>query len=46
MFWYILIFLLPAIYGESAVMPSVRMAAVGIVGVLLYKYLKSRLSNT
>ncbi|WP_217705146.1 phosphatase PAP2 family protein [Peristeroidobacter soli] len=42
-FWYILIFLLPAIYGESAVMPSVRMAVVGIVGVLLYKYLKSRL---
>jgi undecaprenyl-diphosphatase len=42
-FWYALIFLLPAIYGPSAVMPSVRMAVVGIVGVLLYKYLKSRL---
>jgi undecaprenyl-diphosphatase len=42
-FWYILIFLLPAIYGESAVLPSVRMAAVGVAGVLLYKYLKSRL---
>lgn len=42
-FWYALIFLLPAIYGETAVMPSVRMAVVGIVGVLLYKYLKSRL---
>lgn len=43
MFWYALIFLLPAVYGEAAVWPSVRMAAVGVVGVLLYKYLKSRL---
>jgi undecaprenyl-diphosphatase len=42
-FWYALIFLLPAIYGEQAVFPAVRMAAVGIVGLLLYKYLKSRL---
>ena len=43
MFWYALIFLLPAIYGERAAAVSVRMAAVGVVGVLLYKYLKSRL---
>lgn len=42
-FWYALIFLLPAIYGQSAILPAVRMAAAGIVGVLLYKYLKSRL---
>lgn len=42
-FWYALVFLLPAIYGEPAVLPSVRMAIVGIIGVLLYKYLKSRL---
>jgi len=40
-FWYILIFLLPAIYGEAAIMSSVRMAAVGIADVLLYEYLKS-----
>jgi undecaprenyl-diphosphatase len=42
-FWYALVFLLPAAYGEVAIVPSVRMAVVGIVGVLLYKYLKSRL---
>ena len=42
-FWYALIFLLPAVYGEMAVLPAVRMAGAGVVGVLLYKYLKSRL---
>ena len=42
-FWYALIFLLPAVYGGQAVFPSVRMAVVGVTGVLLYKYLKSRL---
>ena len=42
-FWYGLIFLLPAVYGESALYPALRMAIVGVVGVTLYKYLKSRL---
>lgn len=42
-FWYALIFVLPAVYGKTAVLPSVRMAVVGVIGVLLYKYLKSRL---
>jgi undecaprenyl-diphosphatase len=42
-FWYALILLLPALFGRVAVLPSVRMAIVGVVGVLLYKYLKSRL---
>ncbi|HJY39920.1 MAG TPA: phosphatase PAP2 family protein [Steroidobacteraceae bacterium] len=42
-FWYGLIFLLPAVYGESALYPALRMAIVGVVGVGLYKYLKSRL---
>ena len=42
-FWYGLIFLLPAVYGEAAYYPAVRMAIVGVVGVALYKYLKSRL---
>lgn len=42
-FWYALILLLPAFFGAEAVLPSVRMAVVGIAGVLLYKYLKSRL---
>lgn len=42
-FWYALILLLPAFFGAQAILPAVRMAIVGIVGVLLYKYLKSRL---
>ncbi|HEX4971469.1 MAG TPA: phosphatase PAP2 family protein [Steroidobacteraceae bacterium] len=42
-FWYVLIVLLPVVYGETALYPAVRMAIVGVVGVALYKYLKSRL---
>src|SRR6185503_16511988 len=42
-FWYVLIVLLPVVYGESALYPALRMAAVGVVGLGLYKYLKSRL---
>ncbi len=42
-FWYVLVLSLPLFYGERALLPAVRMAAVGFVGVALYKYLKSRL---
>ena len=42
-FWYVLIGLLPVVYGEAALYPALRMAAVGVVGLGLYKYLKSRL---
>ena len=42
-FWYVLIVLLPVVYGEAAIYPALRMAAVGVVGLALYKYLKSRL---
>ena len=42
-FWYVLIVLLPVVYGESALYPALRMAAVGLIGLGLYKYLKSRL---
>jgi undecaprenyl-diphosphatase len=42
-FWYVLIVLLPVVYGEVALYPALRMAAVGAIGVGLYKYLKSRL---
>jgi undecaprenyl-diphosphatase len=42
-FWYALILLLPLIYGERALYPAARMAAVGFLGVALYKYLKGRL---
>jgi undecaprenyl-diphosphatase len=42
-FWYVLIVFLPVLYGETALYPALRMAAVGMSGVALYKYLKSRL---
>jgi undecaprenyl-diphosphatase len=42
-FWYVLIVLLPVVYGETALYPALRMAAVGLIGLGLYKYLKSRL---
>lgn len=42
-FWYALIVLLPVIYGEVALFAALRMAAVGVIGLGLYKYLKSRL---
>lgn len=41
--WYALILMLPLAGGARAFYPAARMAAVGIIGVLLYKCLKSRL---
>ena len=38
--WYLLIIALPFVYGPSAVRPAVVMALTGILGVLLYKWLK------
>ena len=42
-FWYSLILLLPVMYGAGAFYPALRMAIVGGVGYVIYKYLKSRL---
>jgi len=42
LFWYVLILLLPVVYGSAGVLPAVRMAIVGFTGVALYKCLKSR----
>jgi undecaprenyl-diphosphatase len=42
-FWYALMVLLPVMYGPRGVMPAIRMAAVGIAGLAVYKLLKSRL---
>ncbi|MGH8179244.1 MAG: phosphatase PAP2 family protein [Steroidobacter sp.] len=41
--WFGLVLSLPVIYGEAALMPAARMAIVGLTGLGLYKYLKSRL---
>jgi undecaprenyl-diphosphatase len=42
-FWYTLVLLLPVVYGERGLYPAIRMAVVGLVGVAVYKYLKTRL---
>ena len=41
--WYLLILLLPVVYGDAGLKPAARMALVALSGVLLYKFLKSRL---
>lgn len=44
-FWYSLMLLLPFLYGNRGVRTSLRMALVGTVGLMLYKYLKHRLTR-
>lgn len=44
-FWYTLMLFLPVAYGEAGLMPALRMALVGVVGLGLYKYLKKRLTR-
>lgn len=41
-FWYVLIALLPVLYGAAALSVSARMMLAGIVGVAVYKLLKAR----
>ena len=38
--WYVLLALLPLLYGSVAIRPCVMMALTGVVGVVLYKFLK------
>jgi undecaprenyl-diphosphatase len=40
-FWYVLIALLPLVFGANAVHVSLRMAAAGAIGVVVYKIIKS-----
>lgn len=42
-FWYVLMALLPVYYGTAALPASLHMGVVGLIGVVLYKILKSRL---
>lgn len=44
-FWYTLMLFLPVAYGETGLYPALRMALVGVIGLLLYKYLKTRLTR-
>ncbi len=38
--WYLLIVLLPILYGAAALRPAIVMALTGVLGVALYKLLK------
>lgn len=42
-FWYLLILLIPVRYGDAGLRPALVMAAVGLLGVAVYKSLKGRL---
>ena len=42
-FWYATAVLLPIAYGASGAVAAARMAVTGVIGVALYKYLKTRL---
>lgn len=42
-FWYALVVSLPILFGERGILPAIRMALVALVGVVLYKFLKSHL---
>jgi undecaprenyl-diphosphatase len=42
-FWYLLMLLLPVVFGERALRPALAMAVTGGLGVGLYKLLKHRL---
>jgi undecaprenyl-diphosphatase len=41
-FWYVLMILLPLLYGEAGAQTTLRMLATGAVGVLIYKLIKTR----
>lgn len=43
--WYLLIGALPLIYGRSALRTSLAMAVTGLVGLLVYRFLKGRLAR-
>lgn len=40
-FWYVLMLILPLLYGLEALRVSVHMALVGVVALLVYKWLKT-----
>ncbi|MFW2372458.1 MAG: phosphatase PAP2 family protein [Gammaproteobacteria bacterium] len=42
-FWYILMLLLPVAYGWSAIETSINMLVTGLIGVAVYKLLKTTL---
>jgi undecaprenyl-diphosphatase len=45
-FWYVLIALLPALYGTAALPVSARMMLAGVLGLAIYKILKTRTARS
>jgi undecaprenyl-diphosphatase len=43
MIWYVLVGMLPLLYGRAAMRPAISMAITGIIGLLIYKWLKQAL---
>lgn len=41
--WYVLVALLPLLYGAAALRPAIVMALTGIVGLVIYRWLKRTL---
>jgi undecaprenyl-diphosphatase len=41
--WYVLVGVLPLLYGRAAMRPAISMAVTGITGLLIYKWLKHAL---
>ena len=42
-FWYLLLMLLPIIYGTASLLPAIHICTVGLIGVIVYKALKMKL---
>ena len=40
LFWYCLILMLPVIFGTEAISTSIQMAVAGLLGLLIYKWIK------
>lgn len=41
--WYTLLAILPLLFGSSAILPGLHVVLTGLLGVLIYKFLKRRL---
>lgn len=42
-FWYLVLLLVPVVYGEAGLVPAVQMLVMALVGIGVYKLLKSQL---
>ena len=42
-FWYLLLLIVPILYGEAGLVPAAQMGVMALVGITIYKLLKERL---